>query len=422
MYRLLVCILGLILLLQPCKAATDVDSIQKERYHLSYFHDDIEVDEKCLDNIVQIERIRKVLALSPRIDSIVVYAYSSPEGALGRNKWLAQKRAESAKAFILANLPNDSVVLPENIILHPMGEDWDGLYKELDSNYKLMNKDRVMKIMRADVPTETKKWRMQRLDDGFTYRWIIQHHMRKLRKATWFCVYAATQELTKDTTFVEKKAVLPVVEDTVPVAEQPEEAVTQIPEPADTAKARPSLIWSLKTNLLYDAALVPNLGAEFYLGKGFSISANWHYAWWNTKSWFWRTYGGELAVRKWLGSAASKRALTGHHVGVYAQLLSYDFMVGDRGYMSAHPGETLFERPNYAFGLEYGYSMPIAKRLNLDFVLGVGYHGGIYNEYLYMDEHYVWNATKKRSFFGPTKAEVTLVWLLGPVNKKGGSK
>ena len=80
---------------------------------------------------------------------------------------------------------------------------------------------------------------------------------------------------------------------------------------------------------------------------------------------------------------------------------------------------------NYTFGVSYGYSLPIAKRLNLDFTLGIGYWGGRYKEYLPVEGHYVWQSTKNRRWFGPTKAEVSLVWLVGHDNEnkqKGGSR
>ena len=71
--------------------------------------------------------------------------------------------------------------------------------------------------------------------------------------------------------------------------------------------------------------------------------------------------------------------------------------------------------------------MPIAKRLNIDFSLAAGYMGGRYYEYIPLDGHYVWQATKDRKWIGPTKLEVSLVWLLGHGNnntktKKGGEK
>lgn len=72
--------------------------------------------------------------------------------------------------------------------------------------------------------------------------------------------------------------------------------------------------------------------------------------------------------------------------------------------------------------MEYGYALPIARRLNIDFVLGVGYWGGKYHTYNPRDGHYVWQSTRQRHWFGPTKAEISLVWLLGRgnTNKKGG--
>lgn len=127
----------------------------------------------------------------------------------------------------------------------------------------------------------------------------------------------------------------------------------------------------------------------------------------------------------WLGKQAKAKPLSGHHVGLYGQILTYDFMLGSSGYMSGNPRERLFDRPSYSVGLEYGYSLPIAKRLNLDFVIGLGYLRGIHNEYRLIDDCYVWQAQKKVSYFGPTKAEITLVWLLGSDNinkRKGGKK
>ncbi len=116
--------------------------------------------------------------------------------------------------------------------------------------------------------------------------------------------------------------------------------------------------------------------------------------------------------------------MTGHHLGVYVQVLTYDFELGGRGYMGGLPGGNIFNRANYAAGIEYGYSLPVASRLNLDFTLGVSYLGGKYYEYLSIDDHYVWQATKSRRWFGPTKPEVSLVWLLGRgnYNKKGGKR
>lgn len=92
--------------------------------------------------------------------------------------------------------------------------------------------------------------------------------------------------------------------------------------------------------------------------------------------------------------------------------------------MGGKPGGTLFDQAHFGAGIEYGYSHPIARRLNLDFTIGVGYLGGKCYEYLPIDNHYVWQTTKQRRWFGPTKAEVALVWLIGRgnTNRKGGKR
>ena len=93
--------------------------------------------------------------------------------------------------------------------------------------------------------------------------------------------------------------------------------------------------------------------------------------------------------------------------------------------MGGKPGGDIFDRANYAFGVEYGYSLPIARRLNLDFNIGIGYWGGTHLEYKPVDGCYVWQNTRRRHYFGPTRAEVSLVWLIGCGNynqRKGGKK
>ena len=179
-------------------------------------------------------------------------------------------------------------------------------------------------------------------------------------------------------------------------------------------KAPKSYYWALKTNLLFDALLVPNISLEWGFAPHWSISGEYMHAWWKSdvSHKYWRTYGGNAELRYWFGKKAAQKRLTGHHIGLYAGALTYDFEWGGKGYQ-AHKWST-------NFGLSYGYSAPIARRLNLDFNIGIGYLSGEYEEYEPKGDYYFWQATKNRQFFGPTRAEVTLVWLLGHgnVNKK----
>lgn len=174
---------------------------------------------------------------------------------------------------------------------------------------------------------------------------------------------------------------------------------------------------AVRTNLLYDAVLVPNVGLEVWLGAGFTLGVDWFYTWipLDQQHFYWQTYGGYLTARYYFGKQAAAQPYGGHHVGIYGSMLTYDVEFGGRGYQA--------DKFGFGGGVEYGYSLPVAKNLCLDFNLGIGYQGGEYKTYLPTDDgtgHYVWEGTYKRHWFGPTKAEISLKWLIGPYEKKGG--
>lgn len=392
------------------------DSVNSDRYALYYYCDRIDLQEDYLDNALQMARIRDILARSPRIDSIAIYAYASPEGAPHRNDWLARRRAEVARDFILANLPNDSVLLPQNIILHPMGENWEGLYEELDANYHLMNRDRVMKIMRADIPTETKKWRLKQLDNGFTYNWIIRHHMPALRVATWLCVYQPIPEFVPDT--------MPDISVEMPTL--PELG----PLPVTEVSRKKKTILALKTNLLYDALSLVNYSIEVPIGDRFSALWYHQFPWWT-----WGQADNQYCIRflsiggegRWwfkpmprpqMGRSVQRDRLMGHFVGLYAESGKWDF---EWGRDICHQGE------HWSVGLSYGYSMPLGRRLNMEFSLSLGYASIAYRGYTPSENYEIlWRDPAKQGrwhYFGPTKVQVSLVYpILLTTKKKGGSK
>lgn len=204
-------------------------------------------------------------------------------------------------------------------------------------------------------------------------------------------------------------------------------------EPSDILPTLPSKTklrrfnMAVKSNMLYDALLVPNIGAEFYIGSNLSLYGEWMYAWWynNHRHRYWRIYGGDLGLRWWFGKKAHAKPLTGHHLGIYGGILTFDFETGDAGYLGGKPGGTLWDRWIVNTGMEYGYSLPVGKRLNIDFSIGIGYMGGHYIKYYPFDNDYYYDKEYKMRYFGPTKAEISLVWLLGHGNtnkRKGGEK
>lgn len=193
----------------------------------------------------------------------------------------------------------------------------------------------------------------------------------------------------------------------------------------DAQPENSAYIFKFKTNLLYDAALIPNIGLEFPVSRHLSINADWMYAWWSNhdKNRHWRIYGGDLGLRYYFSSGCRDRwNLTGHHIGLYGQVLVFQIAFGGKGYITGIPGENLWGKPYLGGGVEYGYTKRIGRRLNLDFSLGIGYMAGEYRVYRPDQGHYLWQSSHKRNWFGPTKAEISLQWLIGKMPKKGGAR
>lgn len=348
---------------------------------------------------------------------------ASPEGKFAANKDLANRRRDALEQYV-----RQRIELPEEIITRVEGsvawEKLTRLVKLSDMPYK----EEAIEVLRnvpeftfdgQGVMTDSRKKHLMDLRYGRTWNYMLEHFFDKIRNANVILVTVRQKPVAEPVPVEEPE--LPVVEE--PVAVQPADSVAAQPLVA----ARKPFYMAVKTNLLYDVLAVPNVGVEFYLGNNWSVVGQWMYGWWskNSSHRYWRIYGGDLAVRKWFGKAAEEKPLTGHHLGLYGQAFTYDFEFSGKGYMGGEPGGTLWDKVNYAAGLEYGYSLPIATRLNLDFTIGLGYWGGKYYEYIPLDGHYVWQATKDRHWFGPTKAEISLMWLLGrgnTNNKKGGSK
>lgn len=308
------------------------------------------------------------------------------------------------------------------------GQPWAPRMAEILRNTPLWIFDKEGRII------DGKKRQMMMLDRGDPYRWMLEHLFPAMRSGVNVVKCAVERiilapepiEETADaeSALAESSGSLMAVEPDTIAAPAQEAPANPAPAPA-----APGVPFALYSNLLYDAVAIPNLGFEVALSRRLSIAADWHYAWWQSEKRHrhWKTYGGYLALRYRFGQGddAAGTPFRGHHVGIYGQALLYNFEWGGKGYMSGTVLRDMFHNPTVAAGVEYGYTLPLARRFSLDFNIGVGYMWGQYYEYTPIDDHNVWQATKQRRFFGPTKLEVNLVWLIGrgnTNNKKGGAK
>lgn len=362
-----------------------------------------------MDNRQSIARLKEMLSDTRTIDTIYINVYSSPEGQLRTNEWLTDRRANSLFDFVIKNSWGGQIDV-SRIKIQKVPEHWEGLISAIENNYQGKLRESVLDILYDDELTNhQKKLAIKYLDNGRTWTYFIQEYMPALRFA--------------DEIVLVRKIELPKIQ-----CDIPEIAVRSELEPSGIRSVAPQMIqemtdsvaseenqflFSIRTNILYDLSMIPNLGLEFNLGKRFSLGVNYAHAWWanNSAHRYWRIYGGDLVFRKYFGGKENWSALSGHHLGVYGQCYSYDIELGARGQLSDL---------TYGGGLEYGYTLPLSKALSLDFSLGCAYLTGEYKVYEPEDDCYVWRETRQRHYIGPTRAEISLVWLFG--KGKGGMR
>ncbi|MDE7411042.1 MAG: DUF3575 domain-containing protein, partial [Paramuribaculum sp.] len=363
-----------ILLSAVVSLATSVSAEEVSDSTVIYFHQGRSIIEKeyrnngaRLDSLVS--RLGELSRDSLfRLKHVKVVGSASPEGSVRINKRLSDHRAENLYDYI-----SKRVCLPDSMTRSEfVGRDWAGLYAQVENDSAVPYRQDVLGVV-SDILDSLRDGqpdnggnlrRIMDLHSGIPYGYMYRHLFPDLRVSRLYVVYETARNLYPLTAvdgdvFMSSVALTPVM-----------------PDVRYVRSGKPFYM-ALKTNMLYDAAALPNIGAEFYVGKNWSVGADWMYGWWDNDSRhrYWRAYGGDVVVRRWFGEKAEEKPLTGHHAGVFAGVVTYDFEFGGQGYMGGLPGRTLWDRCNVVAGVEYGYSLPVGRRINIDFTIGVGYIG-----------------------------------------------
>ena len=170
--------------------------------------------------------------------------------------------------------------------------------------------------------------------------------------------------------------------------------------------------FALKSNLIYDAVLMPSLEMEYRFNDRWSLNLEGEMAWWKNdqKHKFYQLATISPEGRYWF---KAKQPWHGHYVGLFGGFSWYDLENKKEGYK----GEA------FMTGLSYGYMFPISRKLSFEAGVGVGFMHTWYEEYLPIDGHYVYQQSSKLNYFGPLKLKFTLVWRLWDSDrKKGGNR
>ena len=393
----------MVLLLSPLAVFADgefssrerMDTVISESFYIYYKVDSIDINPTYLQNKENLAHIRNYLKNSPRIDSITIYAWASPEGGYKRNVWLSKERAKTAKRFLLETAADSSRLSSDKIKISPLAENWAGLEQIVVERYNRHDREKVLRILRdTSIGDETRKWRLQQLDNGYTWTFLKRRYMPELRAATWICVWAE-------------------VIDPLPVVAQAAQSLTAkdkgmaSPPPISTIEEIRTIL-ALKSNLLYDAVTALNVEVEVPIGERWSVAVEDVFPWWtggpHDNKYAFQMWEIGVEPRYWFKKNDEVDRLAGHFVGAYLMSSMYDFQ---------YDNALCYQGEYWSTGLTYGYAFRIGKRLNLETSVSVGYLSSDYRHYqpdpaytkLYKDKF----RTGTLSYFGPTKLKVALV-------------
>lgn len=374
--------------------------------YLVYPIGDSVIDPDFGDNASELAVLQRFLDYALRdtlvcVRQVRITGHCSPDGSEAINQRLSDRRATRLLRYLEADYH-----ISENypVEVKSLGADWTKFRKLIAASpYKWKN-DALLIIDSSD-PTERKKVMLSYLGGGDAHRRMYEEFYPRLRRVEIRIDYDV--ECMKD------KLRKPQKPDFGKLS-LPRLQLKTLYRPARRPALRPLL--ALKTNLLFDVAMMPNVELEVPIGNRWSVNAEWMFPWWliDGDKYCLQILSGGIEGRYWLGDRSRRRVLTGHFVGFYAGAGKYDLQWDTNGYQ----GEFYV-----ASGVSYGYVLPLARRLNMEFSIGIGLMKTSYEHYHTLDnfQTLLWQNDGRYTWLGPTKAKISLVWLIGR-NKKGGRR
>ena len=165
--------------------------------------------------------------------------------------------------------------------------------------------------------------------------------------------------------------------------------------------------FALKTNLVSDAALSPNLGFEVGLAPRWSLDVSGQLNAWPVNGHKWKHWLVQPEARYWFCDA-----ITGHFVAVHAlggqyNVMDFKFLGTDFGKLKDHRYQGWFA----GAGIAYGYSWLINKHWNIEAELGIGWIYTRYDKFECACCGRKVERDRPHNYFGPTKAAINLVYV-----------
>ena len=364
-----------------------------------------EVDPNYLNNRKELERLSQIID-SVASDSTIeilriqVKGYASPEGSYEKNDRLARERTSSLTRYVIENTNGAPVLFHTGY----EAEDWQGLRNFVDTTSMLAHRDELLHMIDSEMDPDEKLYKI-----GVTwtedFKVLAREAFPLLRHTDYQIDYQSKEvkeeklEAKFDTTYL-------LVTDTL--------TQTLVVTSKRFKSYKPLL--AVKTNMLYDLLLAPNIEVEVPFGRNrrWSVMAEYLNPWWRLDklNYAYEIQEAGLELRRWLMPRCdgSRPWLSGLFAGVYVASAKYDLEydgIGDQGEI-------------WSVGATCGYSWPIAPHWNLEVSGSVGYVKGERRHYNaeFESSHLIYKETKNLQYVGPTKLKFSLVWIIPAKQKK----
>lgn len=353
--------------------ATSYAQEERTEIRLNFRVNEAEIDTSYRENFAHLSRFISFLQQfrsdsTITISRIEISGAASPEGGYQQNLDLAECRIASIEQYILSHIDiEDSLIYRDN---HHIA--WDYLIEMVEES-DMKYKEAALRIMRETPESvydrrghlvDSRMKQLMELRYGQVWNEMYERFFPNMRNACAIIVTWRKEPAPLPTLAVRYAAIdtdIPVSRESVPVApEVAPETVTSV---------------SVKSNALFVAALVMNIGAEVRVAPRWSIDV---IGYWSPYDMFAfdrkiRIFGIQPEVRYWWGDAMKR----GHFLGLHAMANAFNAQFNDK---------YRYQDPNHATwgaGLSYGYAMTLGKkqRWGVEFVAGLGYANITYDQY-----------------------------------------
>lgn len=168
---------------------------------------------------------------------------------------------------------------------------------------------------------------------------------------------------------------------------------------------------AIKSNLLYDAIAVANLGVEAPLAPRWTLDVSANLNAWAINQHKWKHWLVQPEVRYWLCDR-----FQGHFFGLHAIAGQYNVgnLHNNIHFLGTDFSDLTHNRYQgwmFGAGLAYGYSWILAKHWNIEAEIGLGWIHTRSDVYPCADCGTKLAEDKNHDYVGPTKAAVSLIYL-----------